>query len=291
MPALTPEQIAARKLGLGSSDIASIIGLGGFATSKPWNVYVDKLGIEPSAPSTPEQKRGHDLEPLLLKWYAEETGESILPGGTIVHRSEPWAFATIDGKVVGKPALVECKAVGIGPSMQWDRYADDGIPHYVRVQAAWQMWVCDYPEQVDVAAMIGGPSSFHVFRVKRDLELEALIVPAARKFWFENVVALVPPAIDDSDACRAYLAKRYPEPTSPVIRDATGDEEVLADARWTAHLAGKSAQGTKDRCDAELLASIALDTGIQGRNGWKATHKAGKDGKARYRFAGPKGAE
>jgi len=288
MPALTEEQLIARRSGMGSSDIAAILGLSSFQNHSPWDVFLEKTGAVEPSPMTPEQKRGHDLEPLLLQWYCEETGATFLPGGMIYRPGEPWAFATIDGKVIGRPALVEAKAVGIGPSMDWDKYADDGVPQYVRVQTTWQMWCSDYAEEVHVSTMIGGPSGYRIFSVPRDRELEDLIVKRARAFWFDHVLMGKPPEIDASDACRRYLNSKYPEPTSPLLRDATEEEHALALERHACFMAAKQAEERKKVLDSMLLSRIEADTGILGPDGWKCTHKVDKNGAPRFYFGASK---
>lgn len=283
MPRLTDQQIKDRKNTIGSSDVPKILGVSEYQNSGPWDVYNEKAGLVLSHKRAPELERGHDLEPVLLKWYEDETGAKLLPGGTQL--LEDWASATIDGKVIGKSALVECKAVGAAMMRQWDAYLDDGIPHSVRVQVAWQMWVANY-EEAHIAAMLGGPSGFKIFTIKRDIELEKMIVEGARKFW-EMVKSGQTPDLDGSKACREWLASKYPEPVEPTLIPATAELDAVGRKRADAGAQEKASKKEKDRLTAVLIEAMRDSAGIKGET-WKMT-RSKKTGN--YTFTGKGGEE
>ena len=285
MPRLSPDQLAARRLGIGSSDVPAILDLPSYVGRNAWAVWNEKRGLseEPSPELQEVFDRGHDLEPVIARWYARRTKAELLPGGTIQKHGEPWAFATIDAKVIALSCGLECKAVGVSKLRDWDETRDDGIPDYVRVQCVWQMYCADYAA-MHVAAMLGGPAGFRVFEVVRDVELEDQIVRRCRAFW-GTVVEGKPPAIDGSAACRAYLENRYPRPTSLVMRAATPEEERIAAERHGAAIQEKIGERVKKEMDNKLIALIEERTGIEGADGWKATRKVGKGDVCRYRFA------
>lgn len=283
MPRLTAEQLAARKKGIGSSDIAEVLGIAPWEGASPVRLYAEKRGMfdsdEDDEPSE-EQEIGHLLEPVLIKLYEEKSKNTVLPGGSVPHYIHPWAFASLDGKIMGVSAALEIKIVGIGMARHWDLLSDDGIPHYARVQVAWQMG-CAALDNVHVTALITG-TRHRVFYVKRDLQLEEMIFAAGADFW-SRVARGEPPPLDASDGCREYLEKTYPAPPEPKIGaadeeiDAIGIERILAAARE------KNAETTKKMLDAKLM-------GFMGEHGltvlkaktWRATwSQARKEGQKR----------
>lgn len=274
---LTPEQKAARKLGIGSSEIAEVLGIAPWQGASPLRLYAEKTGLlddEDDDEETIEQAVGHALEQVLADLYCRKTGASFLPGGTVQHREHPWAFATLDAKIIGAPRGLEVKVVGIGMIKGWDPLVEDGVPHYVRVQTAWQMGCADL-EEMDVTSLLGG-TSFRIFNVKRDRDLEEMIFAAGAEFW-RRVTAREPPPLDGSDACRAYLAKAYPPPPEDVEGEA--DEEIEGYGRGV--ILAKVHAKENEATAKTLSASIMKHMGERGltvlrAESWRATWKQGK---------------
>lgn len=292
MPKLTAAQLAERRTGLGSSDIAALLGLSPYEGATAWGVFNEKRGLVlDSGEETPQQRRGHDIEPLLAKWYKDELGAEdpvrLIPGTvTIRHPTESWAFCTVDYRLDGRRRNLELKNVGIGRVRDWDKLSDDGVPDYVRIQCAWQMWIKD-DDDSHVGAFLGG-TDFRVWLVERDRDLEAMLVEKGRAFW-RRIQSDDPPIIDDSEECRAYLKAKYPRPSDVTMRGATEDEEKMARARHAMARQRAASEIERARLDNELIARMKEGTGILGADGWKATYKAGKDKVARYRFTPAKG--
>ena len=221
MPRLTNDQVAERRLGIGSSDIPVILGLSPYADASRAALWLEKTGAY-IAPHDDEDSQamelGHALEPVLCEFYERQSGFRIERSGpgveSVRHPEHAWRRANLDGRIAGRRAAVEVKTVGIGMARHWDMHDDDGIPHYVRAQVAWQMHVADIDE-VHVVGLIGGPTGFRAWVIRRDMALEAAIVREADAFH-EAVVSGTEPELDGSDAVRAWLTERYPDRKSVV---------------------------------------------------------------------------
>lgn len=274
------EWLQERKKGLGGSDIAAILGL------SPWRgpleVYADKRGLIEDAPDAPHLEWGRRLEGVVAQKYAEG-----LPVGLGLHRGdaggygaplvgpEEWMRASPDG-LVGSTG-VDISPVGWGleiktsrSSTGWGDPGTDEIPAYYRTQVAWYQAVLGL-DRWDVAVLIGG-TDYREYTVRRDAELERRIVESARAFWFDHVVAGVPPAPGPQSG-----------PTVAALYKQAGDEIVDAPTEattWAYELRiAKEAESKASEQRAELenrIKSVIKEAaGLRG-DGWSATWKASR---------------
>lgn len=254
MGRLSPEQLVARREGIGSSDVATILGLSPYQGNTPLALWLEKTGqaveVERDEGAL---ELGHLLEPVLVGLFERQSKLTVLTKGegveSVSHPDHPWRRANLDGRIADKRAAVEVKVVGIGMVRDWDVNADDGIPHYVRCQVVWQMHVADL-DMVYVVALIGG-TTFRVFEIARDLEIERPIVAACEAFW-RTVTERTEPELDGSAIARAWLNRLYPprEPEVVVTLDAEdhADTGLIATVRnrMTAGAREKEAKADKD---------------------------------------------
>lgn len=264
MGRLSAQQIADRRLGIGSSDVATVLGLSPYQGNTPLALWLEKTG------QAVEVERdemaldlGHLLEPVLVGVFERQSGLTVLTKGdgveSVSHPDHAWRRANLDGRIADKRAAVEVKVVGVGMMRDWDVNTDDGIPHYVRVQVAWQMHVADL-DTVFVVALIGG-TTFRVFEVSRDLEIERQIVAVCSAFW-HRVTTRAEPELDGSAIARAWLNRLYPprEPEVVVTLDAEdeGDRDVirLARARVVETALEKQAKAAKDLMTNALIRTM-----------------------------------
>lgn len=286
MPRLSPEQKAARRDGIGSSDVAELLDISPYEGASPVRLFAEKIGIIPrdDEEETVEQRVGHALEGALVLLYESESGFKVETKGptveTVRHPDHPWRVANLDARIVGKRASLEIKVVGIGMAADWDLEVDDGIPHYVRVQVAWQMHVADLDE-VHVVALIGG-TSFRVFYIVRDRELEALIVEEACAFR-ALVEARKAPPLDASSSSKAYLERLYPTPPADVELEL--DEEKDAELIAVGVRRVRAAAAEKRAKEAKEIANNVLREGFGQRGAtvlwcplWRASWRADKNG-------------
>lgn len=292
MPRLSPEQIAARKEGLGSTDLIEVAlsakGLVPWSGASPMRVFCRKRGLMAEDEPTAEQDWGHWQEELLLRWYSDEMAVKYLPGGQIPHPTEPWLWATIDAKCIGIPRIVECKNVGRWMTKGWDETLEDGVPHHVRAQGAIAC-ACAAATEVDIVASIAGMPP-KVWRIPHDPELAALLIDVGRKFWHENVLADVAPELDETSATRVYLDAKYPKELDPVILDATPEQAFMGGALVAIRSELDVLKRKEAIVYATLLEQVGTASGLRCEE-WKITWRVTKSGKRTPRFTARGSAE
>lgn len=200
--------LASRKTGIGGSDVATILGVNPWQTAL--ELYLEKRSeIEPK-PDTEHTRAGRALESVIAHMYAERTGRRLRRCNQMQrHPKHEWLFAHVDREVVGSRVIVEIK--NVNPHMQryWGAEASDAAPDYVIPQPHTYMLIRDYP-CADVAAFFGG-SHLRVYTIERDREWDEMIVEATHTFWYDNVMAGVPPPFDpEHPAALDALTRIYP---------------------------------------------------------------------------------
>jgi predicted phage-related endonuclease len=98
--------------------------------------------------------------------------------------------AVVDGMVMAE-ALLECKTTSVFNKDEWGEEGSDQVPNAYLLQCAWYMAITGCA-RADVAVLIGN-QDFRLYRINRDEKLEGLMIDQARRFWFDHVLARVPP--------------------------------------------------------------------------------------------------
>jgi putative phage-type endonuclease len=274
---LTKQQLEERRFGIGSSEIAAIVGKSPYAT--PMTVFRAKVDGE-SVVENDAMAAGSYYEDGIAKFYAARQGVRLsAKPPTLKHPTCPWALATVDRfAVVGRARkpyrVVEIKNVQSAFSADaWGAEGTDQVPEQYLLQVIWQLEIAHAHYGVDeahvVAAFFGRAP--RVYPIRRDPELGGLLLEAARKFWFEHVVTGVAPALDDSDDTQKYLRQRFPR-SNGILAPASVDSQRWF-RRWVeADQALKDAEQRKGEAQAYLQLEIADRDGIAGPLG-KATWK------------------
>ena len=188
-----------RRTGVGASDVAAIIGVSPW--SSPMSVWADKLGLTPleTVPNT-AMRLGKDLEPLIAKWFEEQTGLRVINRQTMDRRG--FALATLDGYVWD----ADNNVLGVFESKYTSSRPYDELPDHIFVQVQWQLYVTEL-DAAYVAVLFlsgrGGPD-FRVFSVHRDDARIGELVERCETFW-QHVVDKQPPIADSSPATTVAL--------------------------------------------------------------------------------------
>lgn len=176
------EWLEIRKLGVGGSDVAAIMGLSRYRS--PFSVYAEKTGLyKPEDISgNPAVHWGTVLEPVVGAEYARNHPDREVRRVDAVCRSlkRPWAQASLDFEVRDPElgwGVLEIKTAGWRMADDWA----DSVPVYYQTQVAHYLSVTNRPF-ADVAVLIGG-QDYREFRVMRDAEDEAAVVAAVDEFW------------------------------------------------------------------------------------------------------------
>jgi putative phage-type endonuclease len=227
--------LTARRSGLGSSDMAAILGISAYGNAL--SVWHDKTGGLPL--------EGDDSEPALWGRLLEETvaREWARRNRSVVHRvglvanvDRPWQMCTLDRRVLKCPVsattrercAVEIKCRSAFKAGQWRA----GCPDDVLAQVLHQMDVCGFAH-MHVAVLIGGNDyrQFTVYLREHEQLVDDLRAAGARA-W-QQIIDRRPPVLPDSADPEVLLdlyEQLHPDRDGDVFIDRDGDaQDALSD--------------------------------------------------------------
>src|SRR5690606_41438811 len=129
----------------------------------------------------------------------------------------------------------------------------DQVPEEYLAQAMWQMLVYG-ARRVDFALLLGG-QEFRTYTVQWDAELAQLLIKKGREFWFDHVLAAVPPPKGSAQAIAELLRHKHPAHTQP-MRAATAEAIDLLRRLAAARVNTKAAHGEKEFLEAKVKQAI-----------------------------------
>ncbi|MGL4819500.1 MAG: YqaJ viral recombinase family protein [Bacilli bacterium] len=220
---ITEEQRKLRRLSIGGSDAAAILGLSKWKS--PFRVWMEKTGaVEVPEINSWPIRWGTKTEHAVRELFEEESGKKVRQRyQTLVHPEYEFITANLDGVIVGERAVFEAKTATVYKAKAWQ---GDEIPVQYLIQGLHYLAVTGY-DRVYFACMIGN-SDFVWKVVERDEELIKQIIDAEVKFWNEHVIANEPPELDGSEDASRILSEQYPdaEDGSEIELDKTADELI-----------------------------------------------------------------
>lgn len=178
--------LAQRKLGIGGSDVAAIMGLSPWKA--PLEVWLEKTGRAdaPDLSGRESVAMGTELESDVLEMYKRRHPECRVQrvNAILTSNARPWAQASLDG-ITRDPregwGVLEIKT-GSRDS-EWS----EGVPIHYLTQVTHYLSVTGYAF-ADVAALIGDHGlHYHEYRVTYDPEDAQAVVEAVDEFWADYV--------------------------------------------------------------------------------------------------------
>lgn len=223
LPATAPREqwLTERRKGIGSSDIATLLGVNRYGSE--YEVWLDKTGRGVEREATPAMQRGTWLEPHLSDHFTDRTGLAVRRCGLIQSRDLPILQATPD-RIVEDGSCVEIKTFNSRARVA-DEWAEGGIARHAYVQGQHQLavsgrshlWFVAY--EIDREPQIRGP-------VARDEQVIARIRERAQQWWTDHILADVAPPVDLATITDEEIALRWP----------TAEPGTTVQARWPASL-------------------------------------------------------
>ena len=260
---------AAQVLALGA-DRAVAGELGHFGG--PMAVYLEKIGEALPFPVTEAMRAGNRLQRPILEMYAERDEAEPVPmqyePPYTVRRSPtvPHIGASLDALRTDIGAPVDAKNLRrLAPEL-WGEPGTDEMPAYYATQLVMQMHVTGAPV-ADLAVLVGG-QELRVYRLTRDLALEADILDRLADFWARYVQPRTPPPVDGSPAWSEHLKRAFQKASELVVPadHATAEYAVaLAGVKREIKRLGEDAAVFEN----QLKAAIGENRGVQGP-GFKA---------------------
>lgn len=225
--------LRARRGGVGSSDVANILGVGG---SSSQHVYYDKAGQLPLEDDDAGEAAlwGQLDEETTAREWARRNRSIVRRIGLIARKDTAWQMCTLDRQVRECPlrqdgaqeiCALEVKHRNAFVAGRWKR----SVPDDVLAQVLWQMHVTGY-SHIHVCVRIGG-IDYRQFVVRRKdhAALLADIVRAVTRFWEGNVLARRVPHLtreEHPDRMLDLFEQLYPNRSG--IADLQGREGMEA---------------------------------------------------------------
>jgi putative phage-type endonuclease len=266
---LEDEFLANRRKGIGSSDVAAIVGMNPWKTA--FDVWVEKRGLVEQQPASVSMKVGRAVERAIAEEYQSVTGRLVRWQGDVqqVDPAEDWRRCHPDGLLMYEDGGLECKHVGARQVSRYGPSGTDILPEEHVIQCVWMMSITKR-QFWDLTAWLG-PRDLRIYTILRDVELEENLVDRCRRFWTENVLGNVAPDVSPEQADAEFFKKRFPIAMGG-IRPATPEEEALAFHLEAARRAFAEVKGTRELVENEMKLSIGEAEGIQGP-GFRVTWK------------------
>lgn len=261
------EWLKVRKLGLGGSDMAAVLGVSKWAS--PIDIWLDKTSDKVDEKESEAMYWGNVLEDVVAKEFERRTGMKVRNNNFTLQSEEyPYLLANIDREIVGVDSGLECKTAN---AFLKDAWADDNVPdnyyiqcqHYMAVTGKSSWWI---------ACLLGG-NTFIYKEIPRNDEVIQAIIDVGREFW-QLVETKTMPAVDGSDDCSNAIKQMFPTSNGESMTlDSSFEKTLIA---W--EQAKLDEQEAKDR-RAELENAIKLELGEHEAatlGDWKITYKTSK---------------
>ena len=193
-----------RAKSLGGSDVGAILGLSKYKSAV--DVWMEKTGKEVAVRNSLPLRFGQFAESFVASEYALATGLSLVAhDAAIVHPEYEYMHGHIDRFVLSgdlpligenghitASRILECKTANPFAQSEWGEAGSNQVPLSYLVQCVWYMMLTNI-DQTDLAVLFGN-ADFRIYEIKRDLELEQMVLERAISFWENHVLTDIPPA-------------------------------------------------------------------------------------------------
>lgn len=183
--------LEARRKGIGGSDIAAIMGLHPYKSR--YDVYASKLGIEDDdSEDNFLMKFGRDVEPLIGKWFSEDTGLEVRRETKMgQHPDFDFVLGNVDFMIEESEqfegqGILECKSTSY-----WVlKNIDEEIPMYWYLQNQWYQMI--FGTNFGYVSYLYDRNLEHKL-YEANAEIQEKMLEAAYDFWHNHVLAEEPP--------------------------------------------------------------------------------------------------
>lgn len=202
-----------RRLGIGGSDVAAIMGTSPFRTAR--DVYYDKLGIaavEEYEGNWVAMEMGNLLEGLVAKIFRRKTGFEVYQVKKMFqHPIHRFMLADVDSFITmpdGARAVLEIKTTNYNAKERWWKDGREIVPTYYEAQGRHYMAVTDI-DRVFFCCLYGNTEDETVIReIRRDAAYEEEMIFLERQFWENHVQKKMPPPyLEDGDVILESLRR------------------------------------------------------------------------------------
>ncbi|MFD5031664.1 YqaJ viral recombinase family protein [Streptomyces sp. NPDC058405] len=252
--------LTARRNGLGSSDLAAILGISRYGNAL--SVYHDKTGGLPLENDDSEPALwGRAIEDTVAREWARRNRSVVWRVGLVANVDRPWQMCTLDRRVLECPlatererCAVEIKCRDKMKAPMWRK----GCPDDVLAQTLWQADVCGY-DHIHVGVLIGGNDYRQfVVRVADHQQLIGDLRAVGERAW-QQIVTRRPPVLPhdaDPDVLLDLYEQLHPARAGAVDVTRDGDaQDAMADY-VTAASEESAAKRRKNTAKAALIGAL-----------------------------------
>lgn len=208
------EWLNTRIRGIGASEIAAVAGISPYKSA--YEVYLDKIGELPPFDGDDEKMQwGLELEAVIAGRFAKimskKTDFRIYPVKYVLqHAAEDWMLCNLDFGCIenGEEGVLEIKTSGEMAGQAWfDMLGDVTVPDHYLLQVQHQLAVTGF-KWAYIACLIGGQRLIYK-KIERDDEAIQYLLNIGKRFWNENVIKKVAPAMMGLDGETETLKRKY----------------------------------------------------------------------------------
>ncbi|MEX3206028.1 YqaJ viral recombinase family nuclease [Streptomyces acidiscabies] len=252
--------LTARRSGIGSSDIAAILGISRYGNAL--SVWHDKTGGLPLESDDSEPALwGRAFEETVAREWARRNRSVVRRVGLVAHIDRPWEMCTLDRRVLECPladgrekCAVEIKC---RDKMKASAFRK-GVADDVLVQTLWQAIVCGF-DHVHAAVLIGGNDYRQfVIRVADHAQLVGDLRAAGERAW-QQITERRPPVLAhdaDPDVLLDLYGRLHPERAGTVDLTRDVDTQEAVEDYLDAHADLTAAEKRKKAAKARILAGL-----------------------------------
>lgn len=252
--------LEARRAGIGSSDVAKVLGLSPWGTAL--DVYLDKVNPPANGEISPALEWGLRKEPIIAAAIMDRYGWCLAKPVTTAHREHSFLIASPD-RMNDAGELIEIKTASMATG--WGEAETAEIPEQYWVQVQHQLEVVASHGQLAEAAWVFvliGHHDFRRYRIPRDPGYLAAVIDPLREFW-ARVEHRAPPEPDWSHPATLAAVQRLYQPREGSRIDLPFSAVAMADVYERAGLTIKECEAVRDEIKARFTVALGeAETGL-----------------------------
>ena len=206
-PGSREEWLEIRKSGIGSSEVATIVGLNPWET--PYQLWRRKVGIDPPKPENAAMRNGHHLEDAVSRMWNDATGREIIKRSAIdwIIRDNDRPFLQVSPDRtywLGESRSPEAKGILEIKTTRMKVDPED-LPKYWFAQVQYQLGVAGYSQGSLAWLSAGQGFDFGYQDLKLVPDFFAWLIEETEKFWVDNIKGgAEPDAVSATDVILKY---------------------------------------------------------------------------------------
>lgn len=237
-PKTRDEWLELRKSGIGSSEVATIVGLNPFET--PYQLWRRKRGLDAPKAENDAMMAGHVLEPAVAQWWQQSTGNEVIKSsaGDWIMRdnARPYLQVSPDRTYwLGKSRNQRDKGI-LEIKTTRKVITPDALPMHWFCQLTYQLGVAGYHEGSLAWLSSSNGFDFGTCKVEFNADTYNWLIDEIERFWIDNVIGgKEPEPIDVADVLlkhpthTAGLLAQCDEPTMEIYHELRDIRDEIAE--------------------------------------------------------------